>query len=673
MTVSNGGSPRQSMEVAASLPDPILTMFFAGHMIFTETSNTILEKSQRYRAVLLTCRDAIKDGPDIAHKENEDLLKDLSSAHLVWHFMEALFLIDHANSEKHISSYLVEWYSLNYPHVAEEVDKILDTCTSQPPRDDDDGFWNSLLKLAIIGDIERVHDLLTLGTKEESVEDKYPYGVPGTEHHVEAEAPRGLNPIITTVRQLLDRAPRHTISTRADGSWVKWQNTCAVWSTARELEGHEGAERLLNVFAGDTDKIAKVCSSWEEMFIACSFYANFGQVRIGGDFRGGASLIANCCAVATSTFRGPEKIAGGALMEAAIGNIGDALVRIEATLPTSWFAAHLCDLLVRQNVMRDSPASEWGLGDNSMGTREFYMKEFAQGLQQYPGFWRVAVDYYNACPTQGKKLVVELLSNTPFDGPSDPKVEKVLHICTKRKLRRTESSICETVGVNCLEHNNLGGAMSWFARGRVFKRAKAVAIQALIRAEREGANSEAARALECVVLAVNNIGDEKMLEMFAYMRDYCKLQQGLVQIAARRHDRESGQVSGESIRFIQDWGSEIISCGQRLVGGGGLPRRFWLVVVYEIARLLELSPEISSSFSRTIIGEFVNAMQLASGPHRSSDLISGLRRRLAFEGAMVTEEGIGKGGLCGIEEVESALNHCRSVLLYTAAERITAE
>lgn len=671
LLVSAGTAPTHNIEARQPLPRPFLNLFFAGHLIFLNHVTPVVEKSEQYRAIILDCRDSLNRLASTIDKTCEDLLNSLSHAHTIWHFVEAVFLMDHVNTDQHISAFLAEWFMVNYPDISEQTQRISERAESERPDDDDEELWNFFIKLAIVGDVEKVHQLLSVGNKEEDVEEKWPFGVRGMEDQLSSEAPLGPTPIVTTVRRLLDRAPSHNISTRSDGSWERWQADCAVWADSDEMSEHDGAKRLLGLFSGDPDKIAHACSKWEEMLVACSFYAQFGHAT-GGNLRGGIAHVSSCCAAATATFTAPDDIAGGALVEAALGNLSNAIVRVQASLPSSWFSAHLCDLLMKVGLLEDVPTASWGADNRPMGMREFYLKEFARGLERYPGFWRIAVDYYMGCLAHGPSLLIDLLTRVPFDGPSDPKVEKVLLICAKKKLRRTANNVCEKIGADCLSERNLGGAMSWFARGGVFSRAQGVAEMALISAEREGANSQAAKALECVVCAVMNIGNNGMKEMFDYLRDYCKMQRALVNIAAT--SREDSEMRGNTVisRTMEEQADDIVSPARRLVGGGGLPRRFWIVVTYEVARALELYPHIVSFIPRVAVSELLSALQLASGPHCPQEMTIGLRGRLAFEGHVAGDYNSGVE-LCSVEDAEDALNHCRSVLIRTAAARNIAK
>lgn len=666
LVASAGAAPSCNVDSQPALPRPLLKLFFAGHLNFLDRAASFQEKSARYRAMILECKDCLGDDPESGEQECHEALKH---AHTVWHFIEVIYLTDHTVDDRHISDFLAEWYVVNYPEFTEENRKVAFRLEYERPRDDDEEFWHYLVKLAIVGSLGKVHDMLSIGKQEDKDEGMLLFEDDDDKFRSpSARDPVDPAPIIAAVRQVLARAPDSMISTRSDGSWLDWQSSCAMWAESEELEGHNGAQRLLGLLSGNTEKIARACATWEELMVASSYYGQYSYAA-GGVLRGGVPLVSNACASASVVFEAPAAVAGGALVEAALGNVANAIACMEASLPSSWFAAHLCDTLVKAGKMTEVNATSWGPADRPVDIREFYLKEFARGLVRYRGCWRLAVDYYSACPSHGTSYLIDLLSQVPFEGSNDPAVEKVLLICKKRKLQKTAKGICERLGADCLNQKNFGGAMAWFARAGLYKRAQVVANLALRKAEREGAASQAARSLECIVNVVTNMGDDKMREAFDYMRVYSEMQTALHMMSNAPMD-DSTTISKSS---KPDHASNFASSSRRLVGGGGLPRRFWIVVVYEVARALEQFQEIGASFSRCAINEHLSALQLASGPHRSEELLVGLRGRLAFDAADSHQATSSKGELCTIEEAENTLTHCRRVLISSAAARINTQ
>lgn len=663
LLASAGEQPSCNLEALPSLPNAFLRMFFTGHQIFCDKTISIQEKSARYRSIIITCQQDLEElhgqGADI--EKSKEWISSLKQANMVWHFFESVYLTDPAMDDRHTSVFLTEWYRLSCYDITNEKELPYQLMQAGQPREDDEKLWDVLIKLAIVGRLGEMEQMLHIIKQEQeemvdmnSLDDT-------TDNAISTPQPPPMS-VMQTVHSIIQSAPPDNISSRSDGTWEEWQSHCGLWVQADELKAHPHARRLVGLLSGDMEGIREACTSWEEMLVSCCLYGQYGMAS-GGNLRGGHTLVWNSSASASEAFPVPENVARGALVEASTGAIGKAIVSLEAGLPTSWFSAHLCDLLVTAGYLKGNTGAKVERAKRATDLREFYLKEFAREVERSRGCWRIAVDYYTACPLHGTSMLIDFLSRMPFEGSSDPTVEKVLLICTKMKLQRTGRNICEKLGAHCLNQENLGGAMSWFARAGLYKRAQNVAELALSRAETEGADSQAARSLECVVFALTSAGDEKMMETFYYLRVYCEMQQALVKI--------SSLFSDGSTEKLPKYISDLVSSAWRLVSGGGLPRRHWVIVAFEVARVIELHPNVVPLLSRVAISDLLSALQLASGPHCSEELALGIRRRLAFEASLAREANRDDASLS--RECEAAMQHCRSVFIRTAATRITAE
>lgn len=397
------------------------------------------------------------------------------------------------------------------------------------------------------------------------------------------------------------------------------------------------------------------------MFVASVIY--LVDESAGGNIRGGFGLLSAACAEASARFPVPDD-AGGALVEAAMGNVKEAIVRLEACMSSTFFAAHMCDLLILMGKMADIPATEIGCEDSDIGMSEFYLREYARELELYPGCWRLAADYYMSCDTQATSLLVSFLKRVQYQGVGDPVAEKVLLLCEEKRLEKTARKIREKLGNECAELNNLGGAMAWYAGAGLQKRAQGIADEALRGAEREGVDSEGARRLSYVVSAVNNYAEETMRQVFDYMKVYHDMQEALSSMFALKEEDSPEQFD----RFATDF----IDSARSLVGSGGLPRRYWCVVVYDAANVLQLIPVVANHFSRTAILDLLGAMQLASGPHSSGELLEGLRARIAYDARAGENAMTDQDALSTVEVAQGVLTHCRTVFVRASATRINA-
>ena len=663
-------------EDVPALPREFRRLFYSGHLLFTKKSLNPFELSTHYRALILDCKDALINTTD-QYDSLPGIISSLEQAHSVWHLIEVVWLTPSSENDRHISDYLAQWYSSNVfnPDSQDATEQSKRMIASLYKKDStpqqDKQLWDLVTKVLITGNIVEARQLLVARMEAET-------GFDSEWTDSTAAAQLGQLPekevgqsssAYAHVEAILGRAPEHRISTRNDGSWEEWQKNCAVWAESDELQSSPQAIKVLKLLAGDTQDIAISCETWQEMFVACSFYLQ-DSIGLGGNITGGPGRLADICAAASKVYEPPKDIAGGALIEVAMGNLKDAIVRIEASLPSSWFAAHLTDLLVYAEIITDELGSEVdddGMGDAPVGIREFYIKEYARSLERYRGCWRLVVDYYLSCPTQGKSMLVDLLYRVPLEGSGDLTTEKVLLICEKENLRKMTKRICTKLAAECLERDNLGGATMWYARAGSPRDVRAVADTALKAAEAYGAKSQGSKKLDSVVNSVAGFGSADMQDALHYLRIYRDMQTALSDLMA-------GPSKAEQIMTL---GSLFRDTARVLVTGGGLPRRYWSIICYDVARVLDNHEDVASLFSADVIEDLLQAVELSTGPHRIYNFLDGVRARIALERVDSTptrmKRAFSDSTLASVEEAENALEQCRSVFVKAMALRINID
>lgn len=661
LLISSDVSPANCLDVQPTLPPPYLTMFFTAHEIFFNEHISPQDASFTYLALITNCLNDLRQmedpSPEFAsHLDN--LIEDTHHAKVIWHLIHAIYLIDTNADGHHISHYLSNWYTENFVDFDKHDQLVASALADASSADGNDDFWKALTQLIISADFVSALDLLTRHINNHNTSDEWASAIASI--HLDKPKPDvdAKSPPVVLLEAVLSGAPQHSLASRADGSWAHWQASCKDWADDSSLENCEPALLLLKAISGDKASLRDICETWEQMFMACTAYVPERNLD-GGNLGGGLAIVADACGLATMSFNSPLKIASGAILEAASGNVTEAVVRLEASAPTSWFAAHLSDVLVRASKMSDGVEAQWKVDDAPVGIREFYLKEFARGLERYPGCWRIAIDYICACPTHGPAMLIDMLVRMPLAGTADPTIEKILLVCEQKNLRKTESAICEKLGSTCLHNDNLGGAMAWFIRAKLPRRAQSIADAALNRAQQQGLKSPGARCLECVVTALSTFGDSQMRSTLAYVTFY----HDMLEARARISDAANGgNMRNSAVEFIESVRS--------LVRGDGLPRKYWCVVVFEAAKVLEMYPELLQEFPRSALLELMSALELASGPHRPAELTENLRKRLVFEArAAANNEKDGVGGRTPVK-LDDALEHCRSVFVSCIAARI---
>lgn len=657
LLASAGDAPTCDVDVLPPLPPPYLTLFYQGHLQFIARGRAVLDRSRAYRAAFLECQQALDAG---AAEDDNGSTRD---AHVVWSFVEAVYL--DVSGERHLSARLADWYFANFSTLFNDAD-----AAARPGAADigieDDEVWALAARLAAVGARDQALELLLRRLKSDNDIDTDWAEAAGA-------AALGRKPnssvscdAMAVAEAVLQHCPGESIAARTDGRWQAWQTRCREWADSEEMEHHAPVRRLLGLLSGSTPDIAAVCEDWLQMLVASAIYSR--------DLPGPSSLrsaaenaVAQACSDATNVYAPLESVAGGALTEAALGNVANTIVCMGASLQTTWFAAHLCDLLVQAGRIPATGPPGWAPEEQFVGgMREYYIQEFARGLERYRGMWRIAADYYAECPTHGDQLLVDMLGRIPFEGSGDPTAEKALLLCSKKGLRSTSRDICERLGADCLHKQNFGGAMSWFARGGLTDRAHSAAEEALRNAEEKGSGSRAARALECVVCAISLAGNGALRESLDYMRVYSELQRAIAEL--RKTDGSEGSLS-------EDVGSAIVESARRLVGGGGLPRKFWAVVAREVAMCLEDYSPVVTFFSSADLHELLGALQLVSGPCRSPELVAGLRGQLANEkhGHSGTGAMTGTDRAATVEEADQALQDARRTYVSVLAKKIYSE
>lgn len=374
----------------------------------------------------------------------------------------------------------------------------------------------------------------------------------------------------------------------------------------------------LGLLAGDLGAIEKAVETcgggWKKMMVACVCYNGDSVVAAAGE--------------ALARFPvGDITLADGALMEAALGGVDKALRRLAAGGVSYWFGAHLADLLVRQG----GEDVDESLND----LREYFMKEYARELEGVRGCWRICADYYLQCK-HGGGLMVEMLRRMPLGG-GERAVEKVLLICRTRRLVKTAREICERLGNSCVSVGNWGGGMMWFLRAGLHGKCDEVVNQVLSRAEKEGVNSEGATALAYVSVCIGQFADGRLGERYEYVREYHEMQEALSHLSNGELTVEWGGMFGNAVR-------SLLSSG----GDGGLPRKYWAVLCYETARLIEQLPEVARVLGRGGVQQVLGALEIGG--------LGGLVSRLKREG--------NNGGVKFIAE------HCRGVMVGSVARLI---
>lgn len=650
-----------SCEVASwDFPAPFHKLFFQGHLHFMDRAPA-LDRSRAFRAVLLECLDDIKD-LDSPHS------RDLRDALTVWSFVEAVYLVDPAHDSSHVSSRLADWYALNFDELHAQAYEALRNEDDPANAEEENSFWVLVTRLAAVGSRALARRVVSSRIGRSGFDRDWAeaagaaaLGLNDDEGEASGHSPLAIAEALLGECPI---SPDSSFAARTDASWVRWQDTCGAWAD-EQMEGQEmKLKLLLKVMAGSVPHIAKVCTTWEEMLVATATYAR----RVLSDSRYDHSVVEveNACAEATAVYEPPHQIAGGALVEAALGQPAEAIVRLGASLNTTWYAAHLCDLMMQAKQLKPDAAGKWMPAPGNVGLLEYLILEFTNKLERNRGMWRIAADYYNECPRRGQQCLTEMLGRVMTDGAVDPVIEKVIAFCESNKLPGVAKDLCARVGAECAETKNFGGAVYWYSRAKLLDRVVEVAHNAIAAAEFGGPGSMAARVLAHVVsaAAVATASDSTQ-ERIAYASVYVQFQENVASAFELGALDEVDVAGMRHMEVVERAGHLAL----RLVCGGGLPRRFWAVVVYDVCRLLKEFPACAAAVTTDSLYELLAALEIVSSPSGVSDTIHGLARRLENdENVIGSEQMMFNIANAGPDFLEVGLKAMRETLLEAVTE-----
>ena len=120
-----------------------------------------------------------------------------------------------------------------------------------------------------------------------------------------------------------------------------------------------------------------------------------------------------------------------------------------------WFVAHLADLLFHCGRLQLA-----SLANATCDLREQFLIEYAMMLAQIPSAWRLAVDYFQSCPTFGRHLLELYVERIPFE--TELKHRKLLDVCRRYNLGEQQRSLNKIMGRRFLRRRRFGAALSCF-------------------------------------------------------------------------------------------------------------------------------------------------------------------------------------------------------------------
>lgn len=640
-------SPDCTVDVLPTLPAPVLQLYFKGHLCFRAANMDCPTLIKNYLSMLDVCIDNLRLS---SLHDHQSLADQFEEVRIVWSLVHHAHFSKAITPQQHISYFLNAWYFENFGSEKPCYGKHNFSSLS------DKEAWKYVTDLVLCGDVDKANQFLVRVIQHLNIShDDWQRTIARVRLGQYDQISEDL-PAICLVHAFLDAAPFKNPSCREDNTWTEWQHICETWSESPTIKRMEEARKLLLVMAGDPSTISDLCDSWEQTLVATSTYIANG---VSGGKAASLTTLTDICVVA-STLSGPPASAGGALVDAVMGRFKEVAIRFDVTLPTSWASVHLCDALMRANIMKGDADPELSKNPHIyVSVHEFFLRKYAASLERYPTCWRIAVDYLYACEDHGTGVLKGMIDRLPFSGCGDRNIEKALCICYRRNLNRTAAKLCERVGVNCAHNRDFGGAMEWLCKANSTRKCIAAAESALKLAEMEGPNSYGAKELLRLSEALNTYGEPELMDRLSFVVAYQSMQKAKANILPE-FLQDSDAMKSDILQF-QDAVDQLLS--GRLIG-----REFWCVIAYEAAQMLELCPAVLVVFSRKCLSQLITAVEISSGPYRDEGLFDGIRKRIAYE-ALPTDEKRKPVELCSLERAGEVLGHCRKVFLDSFARK----
>jgi hypothetical protein len=215
-------------------------------------------------------------------------------------------------------------------------------------------------------------------------------------------------------------------------------------------------------------------------------------------------------------------------------------------------------------------------------------------------------------------------------GALDPVVEKVLAFCDSNDLSDVSRNVCARVGAECSQARNYGGAAYWFSRGNLVNKVQGVVEIAIADAEISGPGSESARLLSHVVSAATvAAASDVVKERIAFAQAYVQFQNEIAALLANNpssNNMDDGSDKNEDDRFRAMQRAEQRAL--RLLCGGGLPKRFWPNIVYEICNVMDQGAVPKGQLATDTLYELLSALEAICSSSQYTDSLNSLSRRL---------------------------------------------
>lgn len=360
-------------------------------------------------------------------------------------------------------------------------------------------------------------------------------------------------------------------------AWEKWRgqitklDCSSFWLQCNHHQTKESLKNLLQIMLGDTNALSSATCHWVELYIG-----HFLYIRPFTSGLESMHVLAQKCINLKPT-SSPHK-----LMKLLDGIIGENTEVVLAECSRSfgpWMIAHATELLTAGSVQAEILLKEERDNLGGISIEESHRLVYAQVLSSHALTWQIAPIYLISCMKHGVGLLEILLYKQPVYHTQV--LLKNIEICRLYDLDSVSANAMKIAGVHHWKHGRKGAGIYWLQQAGDEVRLNRIAQQ-LFDFVGKSISDESFEQWEGLI---ELLGSESRtaggLEFLHKYRDFKKslqqVQDGVLTDAARK--------AGEYLIL--------------LMKNPSTPQRFWLPLLYDSLKLLNLQERPLLNVSQT--------------------------------------------------------------------------
>lgn len=383
----------------------------------------IIQASRQYRAILHANYLKFDEKPGNDGEASRCLVRKMS---VLWHLVEILFLDAYISNPRFMLPQLLVWIRWHEPEI------LVEHFWTNEQAYKDESYWPTIKKLVILGESHLASCLLK----------KHP-------QHLQDDS-------FTKIAEHLERMPVYSGEFNDldfDSRWTTWSKACKFSFDSYPKESDEKV--ILGLISGDFETYQKnkhLFSSWYHMMVSLLLYNDpmLNEADI-------AAFSKDCY---ENMYPGqPLKPFDSAIISLfnyeLVMFFKDACAALE---DSSWFAAHMIDLLHHGNIFDNVEI------DQPKEMREFFLLDYGSVLTSDKTIWELGISYLVQCPKFGFESLRLSLEHVHPDNQET--AEKLIESAEALNLDEVVRLVSLVMSQKFLSKKMLGPALLWAAKSK---------------------------------------------------------------------------------------------------------------------------------------------------------------------------------------------------------------